>query len=594
MKQKLFTSVFVGICLSAFTACQSDVDLKNIDTKAGAEMALALPIGEVSAELDDFLGYGNISDFIQVGDGGVFFYEDTFKVARKYTHIDLARYVAKTHQNFTINPTAAPITLEAGKEQKFSFDLPAKFDNINVGGVERIDSVWIRQAQLISNFFISGANLPFNAIKKVEIQLDDHFRRAAGTTITVVNNSAAYGYNQNIPVTVDDFTLSLLKDRTQPVGDQNVTNEVGFKFVFTVQPDQAVTIQPNAYIGCNFQASVQQFNAVWGMFILHNHMYDADTIVIADELSWWNDFVDSRLPLADPTVHVKVKHSISGPIKMDGDYLFVKSTQSGTQVNATFNGATSVVWDLPNVLSTTAPLDAVVENEYTFNKDEAYGNIDELFSIFPDLLGYSYHILPDVAKFQDPSFTGAHHYRVTENPYIDVDAIVHIPFIFGVGADGQGVNLSYADTTTSFEVSNIALDSLINVEGLDIKTADVKLVCQAKNTIPFNIEAELVLLDSLNQEVKLIVLNDDNKLHIAGPTKEKVKDGVVVEPEVSTFVISVDQDKLNQLADIKKVYYKAHLGHNTCEVRVLDKSNLSIRLAATAKVSAEMDLEQLF
>ncbi len=592
MKHKLFASVLVGASLAAFTACKSNIDLENMDKTVGAEMALALPVGEISAKIGDFLGYGSISDYIQVNDSGVLFFQDTFKISRTYTKIDLSDYVVDTREDFNLNPSPIALTLKAGKTEVREFKLELDFDGLNKSGAERVDSVWVRNAKFTSNFFVDGVNLPFSDIDKVEIRLDDkNFSRPEGNIVPVfTKGTSGLGYNKDIPINVDEFTLSLVENKTKPVGDDNVTNKVNVTFIFTITPSKDVTIQPNAFIGYNMQLSVLEYHAIWGMFTPSSDMQDADTVVIADHLPIWKDFLNTRLPFAEPEIQLFVSHSIAGPLMMKGDYLFAESTTKKTKVNATFDGNTSLDWSLGTILSTTAPLTEMVTNKYVFDQSEAHGNIDTLFSIFPDVLGYGFHIAPDLERFKtDEALKGEpYQYRASEDTDIYVDAVMHMPFIFN-----DSVALSYEDTISGVVIDSIALDSL--VQGVDFETANVKLIFTAKNMIPFNIEAQFTFLDSAKNVVNLAILNDStNTLKIAGPTPDKVENGIVVTPQESTFIINVNKEDVAKLPSISKIAYRATLGDNSCKVSLLDKSGLNLRIAVAADVKASTNLDGLF
>ncbi len=594
MKNKLFASVLVGASLAAFTACKSNIDLEDMDKTVGAEMALALPVGEISAKIGDFLGYGSISDYIQVNDSGVLFFQDTFKISRTYTKIDLSDYVVDTREDFELLPQTSPVavTLEAGKTEVREFKLQLDFDGLNKGGAERVDSVLVRNAKFTSNFFVDGVNLPFSDIDKVEIRLDEkNFSRPKGNLVKVFDKATSgVGYNKDIPINVDEFTLSLVENKTKPVGDDNVTNEVTVTFVFTITPSKTVTIQPGAFISYNMKLSVLEYHAIWGMFTPSSDMQDADTVVIADHLPIWKDFLNTRLPFAEPEIQLFVSHSIAGPLMMKGDYLFAESTTNGTKVNATFDGKTSLDWSLSHVLSTKAPLTEMVTNKYVFDHSEAHGNIDTLFSIFPDVLAYGFHIVPELERFKtDAALKGEpYQYRASENTDIYVDAVMHMPFIFN-----DSVALSYEDEISGVVIDSIALDSL--VQGVDFEAANVKLIFTAKNKIPFNIEAQFTFLGAENDTLDFAVLNDStNTLKIAGPKRDKVENGIVVEAEESTFIININKEDVAKLPSISKIAYKATLGDNSCKVSLLDKSDLKLRIAIAADVKASTNLDGLF
>ena len=74
-------SLFVSSLL-VLTGCEKDVDLSNIDTRAELEMGLALPIGEMSATLGDFIGTDMI-DGLYTDENGAFCFQSEFSIPTK-------------------------------------------------------------------------------------------------------------------------------------------------------------------------------------------------------------------------------------------------------------------------------------------------------------------------------------------------------------------------------------------------------------------------------------------------------------------------------------------------------------------------------
>ncbi len=574
------------LLLSTLGGCKADVDLANIDTSAEANLALALPIGDLSATLGDFIGDGDISEFLHVGEDGLLFIEDTFEMSREFYDIDLTRYVTNAHKKFSVGDTYGGITVPKGTEYKLRFPLSIKLNNINAALAdgsyqERIDSIWIRAAQFTSNFGVENFALPYSDIKKLEIVLDKNFSRAQGSTIEVPLSGS--NYHTDIPITVDEFTLNLMKEKTKDPSNVNVINEVNFEFVFTIVPSSNMVVNANAAINYDFKINFLQYHAIWGWFRPSNQMRDADTIRIADEWEDWNKIKNLILPFAEPEVHLDVYNSIGMPLVVDGDYLFVEATETNETKFAQFDGNQAWSWPMLNFVHLNEPIDKVVKNTYVFSKDPSKGAIDKLFSIRPDVIGYKYNVYPNNSKAEA---NGIKHYRLSENTKLDVDAILHIPFTFN-----EGTSLAYGDTVDSIDIEEYEIDSLLADLELaeNIAVKQLKLIMNITNTIPFDIEGEAVLLDENDQPLDFNLTSEGNKIHISGPSK--VENGVITEPTTSNLTIEISQEKYDQLLKLKKVIFNAKLGNNTAYVRVLDKSGLKIRLGVGAHVAAGINLE---
>ncbi len=579
----------LGLLFGTLSGCKANVDLNQIDPSVEAQMGLALPIGEISATIGDFLGNDSIAQYIQVRNDGVLFFEDTFKMSRKFYDIDLAQYVTSAQKRFKVGTAYGSLPVQQGRSYELRFPLSIQLNNVNSLGTdgsyqERIDSIWVREAQFTSSFTVADFGLAYSDIQKLEIVLDKNFSREGGSVLEVPLKGAGYG--EDIPITVDEFTLNLMKDRTQDPSNANVVNEVKFEFVFTIVPSSDMLIGSNAAIDFQFNINFLQYHAVWGWFRPSNYMRGADTINIAQEWPLWNDLQNVLLPLAEPHIQLDLYNSIGMPLMVDGDYLFVESLLSGEKRYAEFDGSQSWSWPLQNFVHLEDDINTIVKNTYIFSNDASHGSIDNLFSIRPDLLGYSYNVYPNNSKAEA---NGIKHYRLSENTDIDVDAILNVPFTFN-----PGVSLSYNDTIDSINIEAYQLDSLLaEVEMIEqMEVNELKLILQASNTIPFDVVGEFVFLDEAGQAIDIQLTSEGNKIKIAGPTE--VENGVVREPGKSTIILDIDQAAYDKLTQMKQVLLNISLGDNTTYVRLLDKSGLTIRLAVAANVKAGLNLDALF
>ncbi len=586
MKGKtLLLVAVIGILITALGSCKADVDFSQLDKTVGADLGLALPIGEASATLGDFLGNGKVSEYIQVDDNGVIFFQDTFYVSRSFYTIDLSKYMSNATQRFDVGSKVGGVTLQKGKTYKLTFPLELTLNDINTNfDQERIDSIWMREARFTSNFCTENFSLPYNNITKLEIVLDDNFTRKAGKVIDIPLSGG--NYNTDIPVLVDEFYLNLMKNRKQDPSNTNVINKVNFDFVFTIVPSANVFVPVQSAINYKFNIVFLHYHAIWGWFNPSNQMRDKGVICIADEWNGWNDIKSLLLPFAEPEIQMNVYTAIGAPLIMDGDYLYVKSAEPDSKpYRATFNGSERLEWSMPNYVNLKDDINTLVKNTYTFSEDPAHGHLDELFKTRPDSIAYSYRIYPNNTKAQAD---GVKHYRLSENTDLDLELIATLPFTFN-----EGTTVSYTDSIDSIHIESYQLDSLIaEIEAIkEAKVNTLKLIITATNYIPFNIHGEAKLYDENGQELNFGLTNLGNSLTFVGPTK--VENGVLIEPGVSTFIIDITQEKYDELTRLHKMQFTASLGDNTTYVRVLDESGLKLRVALAADVSAVADLDAL-
>ncbi len=590
-KTSIILSTALALLICLLNGCKANVDLNNIDPSVQASMGIALPVGEVSAQLGDFLGVGNVDKYIQVDDKGVLFFRDTFNIKRSFYKINLKKYISNAYQRFDVGSIegVGGNTIPKGLSCELRFPLTIELSNINtVFDNERLDSIWVRDALFTSNFTLKNLPLKSQDIKRLDIELDNNFTFASGKSrIINIPLPQPNCIGIDIPINVEEFFLNLMKDRKKKPSNANTINKINIDFIFTIVPTSDIYIPTNAQIDYNFIVNILDYHAVWGWFNPSNQMRDNDTLCIADEWKEWNDIKKLVAPFAEPEVEMNVYHSIGAPLILDGKYLFVKSTEPDSQpIYATFDGSNELAWPMPNYVGLTDELDKVVKNTYVFSEDPGKGHLDNLFKTRPDSIGYNFSIYPNNAKAQND---GIDHYRLTENTNLDLEAIVTLPLTFN-----EGMDLAYSDTINDIDISAYQIDSLIaEVEMVEkVEVNEVKLILQITNTIPFDIVGEFVFLNDSNQAIDIQLTEVGNKILIEGPTE--VENGVIQSPSKSTIVISIDQAAYDKLTQLKRIEYKASLGDNTTYVRMLDKSGLKIHLAVAANVTADFNLDSLF
>lgn len=576
----LLTATAIGmLCLPG---CKADIDLNDIDPAAQVKLGLALPVGELSATIGDFLG-GKVKNYIEVREDGVLQYRDTFNIKRNFHSINLADYTSNATQTFKPAeqyPLLNGTSLKAGQTYTLEFPLVLTLNNINsVFDDERIDSIRLREAMFTSTLSVSDFNLPYTDIRKLELITDPNIQREAGDIVDIP--LTGYDYNTLIPINIQDFSINLMKDKAQAPGIGNVINQLTFTFRFTIVPTQDIAISNGASIHYDFNVQFIDYKAVWGWFKPSNFMTDADTIDIAKEWEDWNTIRKLTLRLAEPAVKLNVTTSIGCPLTLNADYLFAQATESGETRYATFDGSRQKIWAFTEyVHPITDPIGTTATNTYTLNETPQNGHLDELFDVRPDILGYKYEI---VINQNHPDHLLQH--RLDENTDINVEAVTTIPFIFN-----SGVELAYTDSIKDINLEKMSLDSLLaDVEIIDtLHTNHLKLVLKAENWIPFNIKGTFTFLDKDDNIINFRLQEEDNTLNIAGPTK--IENRVIIEPGISHLVIDIEQDELDKLASLKTIVYNAFLGENTATVRLLDTSRLKIKIGVAADVEAVLNL----
>ncbi len=588
MKQRTCLVALLGAML-VFSGCKSDVDLNNLDTTIGSNIQVAFPLGEFNAKITDFIGGDDVAQYVRVDSNGLLFFQDTFYIEENYREVNLAQYVPRARKRFKVSDGVeggliVPM-IPAGAPLKLVFPVEVNLVDLNMpDGTDRIDSMQIEAATFLTSFSVEDLDLPFDDVKKFEIVLDENFRRSEGDTVDVPLLNEGYGKDIEIPM--NDFSLNFMKDEALLPSYDNVLTKVSFDLVFTIVLSNDIVVNPTSYIDFEVQIDFLKYNALWGRIAPGSQMNKTDTIRILDHMSEWSLFADQMLPLADPQVDVYVTTAIAGPLRLQDAFIFVESDSTQEQVYASFNGENTFSWPMEEYLSPYSPIDDVVVNHMLFNRDEDKGEIDKLFAIHPDRFAYCFNVIPDDEKAAEE---GIYQYRITENTNIDLDIVTTVPFSFN-----DSLKLAYTDTTNSFYIEGGILDSLLHSWDSVVSTElkDLYIICQAANTIPFDINLGMTFLDKDNQVIDAIIFPDTNYLFIAGATE--VVDSLVVEPTITEVVFNIDAERSEKLRNVKRVIYDAHLGGNTAPVKVLGKSGLSFKMVISADVKAVTNLDSIF
>ena len=604
--------------LLGMQGCEADVDLNNVDTSVKVNANVAAPIGSMHASLRDFVGDGTWGLFME---NGLLTFKDTFSIERKFHNLELSKYISKAELDMNVyekldalfdlkstggylaNPTgqAIPITLE--------FPLLLKLDGINNDeDYQRLDSALIKNASFLSNIeAVNGLPLEWDWIDTVQIDMDpEFFHRKDGNVVTVYSKGNKGGYGQDMKISVDEFSLNLMRNKNldpenEYHADKYVQNNVkdsckfNIKMHVTIPPfDTPIKVSTSA--GFKYELNVQfiDYHAVWGMFKPSSDMSSEDEVAIADSWSVWNDLKSAKLPFSEPSIDMQITTQIAGALKIDGDYLYAKD-DAGNTAYASFNGDRYFehTFSKKEYLPLSSELGASTTMNYIFDKTASNGHIDKLFAIHPERLGYKYAISFD--RYRTPQI------RITNNTSIRVDAVCSLPMVFN-----EGVTLDYSDTIRGVDLSVLNLDSLLaDVTMIDtLKKAEATLALTFSNEIPFQIKGKFTCLDSDNNVVidpktnKPLLITKQETILIPSP---KYKEGDKnPKPVKKVETISVDKEDLATLRKVESIVFHAWLDDESLSEEFKNQTNfttqlrpqdgLRIKIAVGADVEAVLQL----
>lgn len=593
----------------------NDVDVQNMDTQADLDLGLVMPVGSMRATIGDFLGNGQIKG-IYVDQNHLLFFEDTFKIKRKYHDVNLKEKTSSVTKDFNVyKELDRQGKLDAdgnltgdGKQIKLEFPFALKLKNVNTDeDDERIDSAWIENAKFTSIIGRTSLPLPEEWVDRVEIVLGKEFKRKAGQTIVVCTND--FKYDKNIPISVDGFIIDLMKNHNPSSWEGYLKNNVldscnlQINFYFTPPVGQKKQISASARYNYRLEVEFIDFTALWGYFKPSKDMRDKGTLVIEEEWPKWKDLSKARLPFSDPVVDMYVNTKIAGQMVMFGDYLYAKSNELNDSVFATFNEAMTQYSHEERFpgqphLELSSKIGDSIRMKETFNKQYDKGHIDRLFTIRPDVLGYQFHV--DFDKQKSPQI------RVLPNTDVRVEAVVHAPFKFN-----KGLEASYRDTIQDVDLSSLTIDSLVSGTNIidSIKASDLKLVLDIQNLIPLRIkgyfrfmdENDNVLMDPKLKTEPFRIAETDT-LHIEAPATTKSQGVTIIDKEKpgrSVYAIALDREHMEVINKIKSIRFYAELDaqpldpdvNEEFKIRITSEDPLKVKIALSAYVDAVLNFD---
>jgi hypothetical protein len=598
-----------------WNGCTADVDLDNIDTSVDVEANVATPIGSMTATIDDFVGDGTWGIFIDtVNHEGVITFRDTFSIARDFHKLDLSKYISRTRLKLNIYEPLNKAGLMNnnqitgnGVQIPLTFPLTLKLKGINQDiDAQRIDSALIKNASFTSKLTaIDGSPIKWEWIDKVTLDLGDRCYRPEGNIVTVYDKKKdTYGYRQDIPTNIDEFSINLMKNKEPQKWNEYVNNVVdSCTFNVTIYltiPTSAGAIQVPSTAAFQYDLGVQfiDYHAVWGMFEPSKDMSGEAVEAIATYWSPWNTLQDLRLPFAEPRVDMQVTTQVAGAMIMEGDYLYTENKE-GVKAYATFDGKHSLYkYFTPNeYLPLSSPIGTATTMHILFDKDPSRGHIDKLFSIRPDKIGYKFSVWFN--EQETPQI------RLTKNTSIKIDAVCNLPMILN-----DSVSLGYSDKIKGIDLSMLDLDSLLkDVEMIDtLEEASAKLVIKFENSIPLQFKGMLKCLDENDSVIidpktaQPLLLTENDTILIAAPEFKENEQTHNWDPTPleSVEVINVDREDLETLRKIKTIEFHTWMDDESLDgayekgmnnIQLKDNNYLKVKIAVGANVEGVLNLE---
>lgn len=574
MKQRVNELSLVVFLACALLACDPKIDFDNIDPSVKAEMGIALPVGEFGITLGDLIPTNE--SVLSVNEQGVYQLSAGFDFSQTIDDIDVSQYAATTEKTLFISEKlnnlpaiVGPLTLP------LEFELKMGMDGVNQTlQDERIDSMRLTSATLIANIN-QNFGLSANHIQKAELILSDDFHRAAGNTIDLPFTS----FNTPTNITLDNFSISFVKDPTLPAADDNVKDTISLTLRLTLNlaAGEMITLNTNSKFTVNVTVRINDYEAVYGRLVSNTEVSIQDCLELSEMWEGFSNLQNFHLNLYDPTISFDLTTSIGTPIRFHLTE-FKSENQDGTDVRyAQFNGSNEYEVSLPNYVKVTDSYDQTATNTIVFNREN--GNIGRLFEISPYRFCYNLGFIPEARNGSDQQ-------RIVKGRnFFQATVKMTLPFAFD-----EGVSLEYKDTIP-VDFSAVNLDSLLEeVEFIDnVEIRQLHLVLGLQNTLPFDVDASFAFLNANQQDLD-IRPTEDGAIHIAGP-KEYGSNGPI--PGVGNTELVVNDEMVDKLKDVRYLVFNISAKDpqsNLYPLTLEPENGLKIKIALTADVAAYMNL----
>ncbi len=587
------TFLYMFALCTLLISCNSNINLNNIDTSASLSTSLALPLGSMNIKLGDFIGDSTIQG-LYVDQEGKYHYSHNIPFSHSVTFDDIIDKVDPLHCKFDVKkciqaslPAYASLDeFTLPSNSKFTLTLPVALslkalkEDFNY---YRLDSLAMNYANFLISISLENVDIQWKDITNMSILIKEGFSHKDGKKIRIPIEE--FHFDQDIPCQINDFHIVFMKDPQDAPSMSNMLDTIHMDILFDMHTSQPLTVKSNQYIYYDITLDTFEYDAIFG-YIKEPKLL-SDSVIDKPLQNLWSDWnlLDGMvLPIRKPSITFTIEHGLSIPLAIDFNELSV-STIDGTRKYATFDGAESTRLAFPSKIPLNSPYTTTTTDTILLDYTDAHGNIDELFTIHPDLVSYNYNIGIDSTSTQKQ-------YRITHNTNFYMNLGIDLPIEFN-----PNVQISYSDTIRDIDLTTLQLDSLLSeIEFVeDLETAELQLLLNISNWIPFNVSGSFTFYNASNQTVTLSDMDKESiELTITCPTIVNTETGIVEAPKETNIFLRITKEDFESLASVKYIVFTAKLGDNPYPVALTPNSAIKIRAGVTTKLKAIINMEKLF
>lgn len=587
MRQKTLHYLLVlAVAGIGLTGCRSDVKLDEVTVESRVNVQFQnLPIGEVSTTFGDLIGLvpNDTSVIISKRDSdGVLVLTIRQHYEREFHNINLKDYIGRdTNTTYLRDQMPELIFIPKDEVIKVQFPVNITFRGINNDlSDERLDKMVIQEAKFTTRFSSSNLNITNADIQSVTLLLNDQFQRAKGKEIPLDD----FELDKDVPVTIDDFTLIMMKDTSAAPSNTNVVNTATFYFVVTIKTKDNVPVYDNSGFYYTFAVDFLEYIALYGFFEAGDDTSDKDVVDVPIRLPKGDTLI---LPIKDPDINMQFTHGLGIPLQLRVRYLKAIN-DDGTEIYAkwidktTGQIADSTIIALEPVIYPDDSLDKTIKDTIIFDKTPEHGEIDRFFtgSNIVDKLGYDYSLEVNKNRLAQC--------RLTQNRHFTLDFNFTMPFEFN-----PGLKVVYADTIKDITLERVQLDSLAALTKVldSITDANLTLYLTFTNNIPISLKIGAQFFDGQYNELTGLPKVDN----IVVPSAVANPDGSVIAKD-TIVTIAIQTEHFNKLAETRAIRISGKMVNdddNNRGTAFKAESKLSVKAGVTGDVKALLNLKNL-
>lgn len=600
------------------TACRSNVDLTNIDTTSQVSTCLAMPICTMTASIADLIGEAgnNVKSLSweEMDGKKVLVFRDSLHMDAMYVPFESEEHIGEADEQQDIlgsnldlyNLVQTYRTLHPGEPVvltgqmlsaaglnplELHTEMMIHVDNLNTGGNVRLDSMIIETADLDLTLALDGMSMSWESIRQLKLDLGDQFSVTGSREFVLYDNHMPgdYGFGKKIENQLKDFVICLLKDKTlQPTSlaecEANVIDSAKVYIVTTIEMDDEDELQIDAEfpkVSYEMTMEIVKFKAAWGFFKGDLQNWTKQGVFDLSQWDLWQHLQkESVLPLHQPMISMELNTNAAGSFVVDVDELYSESA-NGERRYATFDGEKEYHRMLHE--DERISLDPSTIGQYcvmrdTLDSSDKKGNIDHLFGLLPEKIGYN------IGIHMDPTSYVAR--IVGDSTIVHGNIMMEAPFILDKGTR-LGVNAEIAD----MDLSSLSLDSLVeNQEWLiAVDSARIKMWLDWTNDMPFAVRAAITLYNEYGEEV---CMPDGTPVKILG------QDTIVVNPGLTPIFHDLGREEYEAFCttrhmDLNIVIDDACTEGQQYPLMVTDQDKVKVAIGVAASVDAKLELDKL-